>query len=117
VPVVATFLGAAIDAPLASGAVRIPLFEFPNGAARALGRMADYGDWLAEPVGTLPEHDPAALDGARALVADILEEQPDGAWLDIDTASALLELCGLPMMPVPPGALGRRGGRGRPGPR
>ncbi len=99
VPVVATFLGAAIDAPLASGAVRIPLFEFPNGAARTLGRMANYGDWLAEPEGTLPEHDPAALDEARALVADILAEHADGAWLDVDTAAALLALCGLPMMP------------------
>jgi len=99
VPVVATFLGAAIDAPLASGAVRIPLFEFPNGAARVLGRMADYGDWLAEPVGLLPDHDPTGLDEARALVADILDEHPEGCWLDVDTAAALLELCGLPMMP------------------
>ncbi len=99
VPVVATFLGAAIDAPLGTGSVRIPLFEFPNGAARALGRMADYGAWLAEPVGSLPDHEPAALDEARALIADILSDHPDGAWLDVDAAAALLGLCGLSMMP------------------
>ncbi|MGZ4726242.1 MAG: bifunctional acetate--CoA ligase family protein/GNAT family N-acetyltransferase [Acidimicrobiales bacterium] len=99
VPVVATFLGAAIDAPVGAGSVRIPLFEFPNGAARALGRMADYGAWLAEPVGSLPDHDPAGLDEARALIADILRDRPDGAWLDVEAAAALLDLCGLPMMP------------------
>ena len=99
VPVVATFLGAAIDAPLGSGSVRIPLFEFPNGAAQVLGRMADYGAWLAEPVGTWPVHDPEELDGARAAVADILQASPSGTWLAVDDAAELLELCGLPMMP------------------
>ena len=99
VPVVATFLGAAIDAPLGSGSVRIPLFEFPNGAAQVLGRMADYGAWLAEPVGSWPVHDPAELDGARAAVGEILAAEPAGTWLDVDDAARLLELCGLPMMP------------------
>ena len=32
-------------------------------------------------------------------MTDILDERPDGAWLDVDAAAALLDLCGLPMMP------------------
>ena len=68
VPVVATFLGAAIDAPLGTGGVRIPLFEFPNEAARVLGHMAARAEFLAEPEGALPDFDPAELDEARLLL-------------------------------------------------
>ena len=71
------------------------------------------GRWVAWPTtatgwpsrsASLPDHDPAELDEARALVADILEADPDGTWLDVDAAAALLELCGLPDDAVPPGA-------------
>ena len=99
VPVVATFLGAGVDAPLGKGPVQIPLFEFPNSAARVLGRMADHGDWLAQPEGELPDFDPAELDPARELIGRLLTEHPDGAWLGLDDTAALLEAVGLPMTP------------------
>jgi len=97
VPVVATFLGADIDAPLGHDQVFIPLFEFPNGAARVLGRMADHGAWLAQPEGVYPDADPAELGPARVLVAELLERHPEGAWLDVEETFELLGLIGLPM--------------------
>ncbi len=99
VPVVATFLGAAIDAPLGSGRVRIPLFEFPNEAARVLGLMAARAEFLAEPEGQLPDFDPAELDGARDLLAEWLDESPDSRWLDTDAVAELLGRCGLDVIP------------------
>ena len=98
IPVVATFLGADIDAPLGSDDVFIPLFEFPNGAARVLGRMADHGAWRAQPEGAYLEADPAGLDPARTLLAELLDRHPDGAWLDLAESSRLLELIGLPLI-------------------
>ena len=99
VPVVATFLGAQIDAPLGAGTTRIPLFEFPSSAARVLGVMAEHGEWLAQPVGTLPDFDPAGLDPVRATIAELLVAHPEGSWLGIDATADLLAQCGLPLMP------------------
>ncbi len=99
VPVVATFLGAQIDAPLGAGTTRIPLFEFPSSAARVLGVMAEHGEWLAQPVGTLPDFDPAELDPVRATIAELLAIHPEGSWLGIDATADLLAQCGLPLMP------------------
>ena len=103
VPVLATFLGAATDAPLGGdGGSRIPLFEFPSSAARVLGTLATYGDWLAQPAGELPPFDPDELEPARARIAELLDGLDDragGAWLGLDDAAGLLELCGLAMVP------------------
>jgi acyl-CoA synthetase (NDP forming)/RimJ/RimL family protein N-acetyltransferase len=99
VPVVATFLGAEIDAPLGAGDTRIPLFEFPSSAARVLGVMAAHGEWLAQPAGSLPDLDPAELDPIRATIAALLEVNPQGSWLGIDATAQLLAQCGLPLMP------------------
>jgi acyl-CoA synthetase (NDP forming)/RimJ/RimL family protein N-acetyltransferase len=98
-PVVATFLGAPIDAPLGTGDTRIPLFDFPSSAARVLGFMAAHGEWLAEPVGDLPDLDPADLDPVRRSIAELLEVTPEGSWLGIDATADLLAQCGMAMMP------------------
>ena len=98
VPVVATFLGAAIDAPLGTDGVRIPLFEFPNEAARVLGHMAARGEFLAEPEGAPPAFDPAELDGARLLVDAWLAASPEPRWLGTDEGAELLARCGLPVI-------------------
>ncbi len=95
VPVLATFLGAAIDAPLTGAQVRIPLFEFPNEAAQALGQMATRAEFLAEPEGEHPDFAPAELDSARALLDGWLAEATGPRWLDTDESAALLEACGI----------------------
>lgn len=67
VPVVACFYGP----PTAEGSV--PVYEAVDAAAMALGRVARYAEWLAEPEGTLPELDAAVVaeisGSARRLLA------------------------------------------------
>lgn len=100
-PVLATFLGTEPGTPLAGG-VRLPLFRFPSEAARILGRIARYGEWLARPEGTLPEPEDLGLelDSVRSLVAQALAEHPEGRWLRRDRASELLAAAGLPVCPT-----------------
>ncbi|MDX1658582.1 MAG: GNAT family N-acetyltransferase [Nitriliruptorales bacterium] len=43
---------------------RVPSFSFPEDAARALGRVATYSDWRAQPLGAFVE--PADIDSERA---------------------------------------------------
>lgn len=98
--VVATFLGASVDEPLVAGQTRIPLFELPGEAVRVLGKLADHGDWLAEPPGAVPEPEDLDLDveAARALVADVLAAAPGGRWLDLDEVHALADALHLPLV-------------------
>jgi acyl-CoA synthetase (NDP forming)/RimJ/RimL family protein N-acetyltransferase len=99
VAVVATFLGAEIDAPLGQDPIQIPLFEFPNGAARVLGQLTRHGEYLSEPEGELPVFDPAELDGARERLTELLATSDESRWLDTDEAAGLLAEIGLDMMP------------------
>lgn len=97
-PVVATFLGTEPGAG-ALGVSGLPLFRFPSEAARVLGRIAAYGEWLGRPEGVTA--DPADLgldvDAVRTLVADVLTDHPEGCWLGRAQASALLGAAGLPV--------------------
>lgn len=93
VPVVATFLG--LGGHLVEHPVRsVPLFEFPEAAAHALGRVAAYGTWRAEDPGVVPAYDDIDYDAARALVAGVLAEDPDGRWLDPAAARSVLDAAG-----------------------
>jgi len=100
VTTVAIFLGAAIDEPLVSGSVRIPLFEFPSEAVRVLGRLADHGDWLAQDVGTVPDVAELGIDveAATAIIDRALAEHPGGTWLRWTDQEALAAALGLPML-------------------
>ncbi|MEZ5141129.1 MAG: GNAT family N-acetyltransferase [Acidimicrobiales bacterium] len=101
-PIVASFLGEDGSRPLLAEGVPVPMFEFPAEAVDALGRVAAYGRWRGEDVGTVP--DPAAVPGldlerAAQLVRDLLPEPTDGAatasrWLDVDEQAALLGALG-----------------------
>ena len=97
-PVVATFLGASVEEPLVAGTVRIPLFDLPGEAVRALGRLADHGDWLAEPAGEVPEPEALGIDveAAQAVVDGALGDEPAGRWLSWDELQALAAALGLP---------------------
>jgi acyl-CoA synthetase (NDP forming)/RimJ/RimL family protein N-acetyltransferase len=95
VPVVATFLGLGghtVRHPVRS----VPVFEFPEGAARALGRVAAYGQWRSQEPGVVPELPSLDLDAVRGLVAAALAAAPAGGWLDPVQARAFLEAAGVP---------------------
>jgi acyl-CoA synthetase (NDP forming) len=97
-PVVAAFLGLLEPFAVTSGERQVPVFLFPDAAARALGRLTAYRAWRSLPEGELPEqHGDDAL-AARALVAQALADSPDGRWLDPYEVTALLACFSMPVV-------------------
>ena len=93
-PILATFLGGHGVADLTVDDVTIPLFEFPGEAARTLGLITQYGEWLAQPSGGRAEVPEADVAAAATIAAAILHEDPDGRWLDRDEAASLFRSAG-----------------------
>ncbi|HYM55028.1 MAG TPA: GNAT family N-acetyltransferase, partial [Solirubrobacteraceae bacterium] len=82
-------------APLTPGdGARVPSFDFPEDAARALAHAARYGRWRARPAGALPELAGCRPDEAAAIITEALAA--GGGWLDPDRVSALLQCYGMP---------------------
>ncbi|HET6833084.1 MAG TPA: GNAT family N-acetyltransferase [Acidimicrobiales bacterium] len=85
----------------ASGA-DVPVFDFPDAAAYALGRVTQYARWRRAPGGEVvvpPGADPAAgrAQVAAALAGGGVEE--GGRWLSTDVAVDVLTAAGLPIVP------------------
>ncbi len=81
--------------------VRMPSFEFPEDAARALGHAARYGRWRARPLGHVREPHGCRPDEAAAIVSQALASQvlADGdGWLAPNEVLALLDCYGLPLI-------------------
>ena len=93
-PVVATMVGIGAGELGAGDERRVPSFTFPERAARALGATASYGLWRAEPAGEEPDLE-VDEEAAHNLVGGILARHPDGTWLGLDDANALLAAYGL----------------------
>jgi acetate---CoA ligase (ADP-forming) len=79
--------------PQAPAAARdMAAFQYPEDAARALGRAARYGRWRATPPGRVPQLD--ADDGrAAAVISRALARGP--GWLLPEEVSALLDCYGI----------------------
>jgi acyl-CoA synthetase (NDP forming) len=98
IPVLAVFMSAAGSPPeLRAGGSAIPSYAFPEDAARALGRAAEYGSWRERPEGQVPDLPDARRDEAAALLAAALAELPAPAWLPPDQVAALLGCYGIAM--------------------
>jgi acetyl coenzyme A synthetase (ADP forming)-like protein len=97
VPVAAVFMsGDGPPSELSTQSLRIPVFEFPEDAARALAHAARYGRWRRRPRGRVVQ--PA---GCRPLEAAslIARELAAGAqWLGPTPVAALLDCYGLPLV-------------------
>jgi acyl-CoA synthetase (NDP forming)/RimJ/RimL family protein N-acetyltransferase len=79
------------------GQADVPVFDFPDDAAYALGRVSRYARWRSEPEGGPLAHDDGPL-AARRMVADAVAAGQVG-WLDADTALRVLGVAGLPVVP------------------
>jgi len=98
VPVLTVFMsGAGGPAELRAGDSRIPGYAFPEDAARALGRAAEYGSWRERPEGQVPDLPDARRDEATALLAAALTEGPASTWLAPGEVAKLLGCYGLPI--------------------
>ena len=75
--------------------VRIPSYSFPENAARALARVASYGEWLARPAS------PPTFSGIRRADAETTVQtaaKKGGGWLEPDQVLSVLSAYGLPVL-------------------
>ena len=75
----------------------LPVFRYPEDAARALARAADHARWRRTPHGRVPELADTRGDEASAIVAHALAAQREGGWLDALQTYDLLACYGLPL--------------------
>lgn len=85
------------DEAMRSSHAALPLFRYPEEAARALARAADHAAWRVVPRGRVPQLDGIDGDEAAAIIAAALARQPEGGWLDVLGTHRLLECHGLPL--------------------
>lgn len=111
VPVLATCVGAGAGPGLVTEhGVRLPVFEFPELAIRALGHALAYGDWLRRDPGTVPVMPDIDLTAARERVRS-LRRDPAESPSPAACAAELLGMVGIavsgpkdPAAPAPVGA-------------
>jgi acetyl coenzyme A synthetase (ADP forming)-like protein len=96
-PLLSTFM-ASHGAPeiLSDGQSRIPSYPFPEAAASALARAAQYGKWLATPEGSIPDFSDVRREEAAAIVAQALQEGE--RWLKPKETEDLLGCYGIPLV-------------------
>ncbi|MGD0982459.1 MAG: GNAT family N-acetyltransferase [Acidimicrobiales bacterium] len=117
-PVLANFI--ATDQTLQAlraGPRHVPWFADPESAARAVARIAQYGEWVARPEGTVPRFDDLDTASACQIVEEALMATPasgagpgpapapgpavspsSSVWLDTIAAFALLQAYGIPIL-------------------
>jgi acyl-CoA synthetase (NDP forming) len=95
-PLLAVFIDeAGPPAALRDGSV--PAFSFPEDAALALARAAEYGRWRRRPPRAAPALDPEPdRDAAAAVLAEALAAKE--AWLRPERVTALAASYGLPLV-------------------
>jgi acyl-CoA synthetase (NDP forming)/predicted GNAT family acetyltransferase len=95
-PVLAVIMAAgASPTALSEGPRRVPCYRFPEDAAHALGRAAEWARWRQR--AATPAEPPVGerTDEATALVADALGRGE--GWLGVSEAAGLLDCYGIPV--------------------
>jgi len=86
----ATAAGAGSAPGSASWPSRVPVYGYPESAARALAHAAAYREWRDTPSGQVPELADVDTAAASDLAARFLAEHPGGGWLETDEVAGLL---------------------------
>jgi acyl-CoA synthetase (NDP forming) len=82
---------ALLDRPESVSILRhVPVYGYPETAARALAHAAGYREWRDAPGGQVPELEDIDADSARTLVASHLANTADGGDLPAGVVAALL---------------------------
>jgi acyl-CoA synthetase (NDP forming) len=108
-PMVATFLGVEgipemlrVDPAGVAGPGSLPCYRTPEGAVRALARAVDYASWLNNPQTALRVFADLDEQGARAMIAEIVRDHPDGVALSDAQTERLLACYGIRLLPSRP---------------
>lgn len=75
---------------------RVPAYTFPENAARALSKVADYADWCRKAPGLLWGFDDVRIDAARAVCKAALDLR-GATWLTAEETREVLEAFRLPV--------------------
>lgn len=76
---------------------RIPVYPFPEPAARALARAVRYAEWRRSPEGEVVAFGDIDDEAARGVVENALERLgDDGGWLEPDEIDSVLDAYGVP---------------------
>lgn len=97
-PVVVCTMASANTAPLHADEEILPVYEFPEQAARALGKAAVYAEWRAAPAGALVSFDDMRPREARELCREIASTRGD-SWLTTQELRQLLHAADLRLAP------------------
>lgn len=95
-PVLLCLMSAAAMSPLHTGDETIPVYPFPEQAARALGKAAAYAAWRAGAQGTTPAFPDVDLREARALCREIVDARGE-SWLTSVELHRLLNILQVPL--------------------
>ncbi len=85
--------------PLAVDGELIPAYAFPENAVRALGKVAAYAEWRAQPPALAWGYEDVRADDARRLCRSVVESRGD-AWLTPEELRRVLDAYGLPTLPA-----------------
>jgi acetyl coenzyme A synthetase (ADP forming)-like protein len=91
-PLLSVFASPA-PAPARLAEARVPTYEYPEEAARALAKAAEHGRWRARNPGTAPSFDDLRRDEAAATLAAALGR--GAGWLEPAEVATLLSCYGL----------------------
>jgi acetyl coenzyme A synthetase (ADP forming)-like protein len=96
-PVLACLLASVTGQPLMVGQEQIPVFTFPENAARALARVATYAEWRHTTPGGLWTFGDVATPAARAVCAGAAAARGE-TWLTPEELSRVFQAYGLPVV-------------------
>jgi acetyl coenzyme A synthetase (ADP forming)-like protein len=82
--------------PLPLDSETIPVYAFPEAAARALGKIAVYANWRAAPLGVIPDFKDIDSEKAREICVNAIQARGP-SWLSADETRAVLAAIGLPL--------------------
>jgi acetyl coenzyme A synthetase (ADP forming)-like protein len=98
VPVLSVVMSAhELSAETEGGGPRLPRYQFPEDAARALVRAVEYAAWRQRPEGQVPTLPDVRHDEAAALLAAALADGPGPRWLSPEEVARLLACYGVPI--------------------
>jgi acyl-CoA synthetase (NDP forming) len=82
---------------LSRSAAKVPVYPYPESAARALAKAVRYQEWCNKPEGEYVRYPDIDRSGAEGILRGAIAGRgPGGGWLDASEVDRLLALYGIP---------------------